>query len=101
MNDNRLIKVQLYSQRKEVTDFDMYIYGTKNEDEKAHDSFGKALKLYADDTGINASDLARFTGISKTSLSFYFNGKRQVGFNTLIAPLSRTQTPPTQNRPSF
>ena len=85
MNDNRLIRVPLYTERKEVTDFDMYIYGTKNEDEKAHDSFGKALKRYADDIGINAGDLARLTGISKSSVSYYFNGERQVGFNTLIA----------------
>ena len=85
MNDNRLIRVPLYTERKEVTDFDMYIYGTKNADEKAHDSFGKALKRYADDIGVNAGDIARLTGISKSSVSYYFNGERQVGFNTLIA----------------
>ena len=70
---------------EEVTDFDMYIYGTKNEDEKAHDSFGKALKRYADDIGVNTREIARLTGISKSSVNYYFNGKQQVGFNTIIA----------------
>ena len=86
MNDNnRLIKVPLYTETKEITDFDMYIYGTKNVDEQKQDSFGKALKRYADDIGVNAGDIARLTGISKSAVSYYFNGERQVGFNTLIA----------------
>ena len=85
MNDNRLIKVPLYSEREEVTDFEMYIYGTKNSEEQKHDSFGNALKRYADDIGVNAGELARLTGISKSSVSYYFSGERQVGFNTLIA----------------
>ncbi len=85
MNDNRLIKVPLYSEREEVTDFEMYIYGTKNSEEQKHDSFGNALKRYADYIGVNAGELARLTGISKSSVSYYFSGERQVGFNTLIA----------------
>ncbi|MDE6679164.1 MAG: helix-turn-helix domain-containing protein [Ruminococcus sp.] len=84
MNNNRLIKVPLYTERKKITDFDMYIYGTKNADEQKQDSFGKAMKRYADDIGVNTSDLAKLTGISKSSVSYYFNGERQVGFNTLI-----------------
>ena len=85
MNDNRLIRVPLYSEREKVTDFEMYIYGTKNAEEQKQDSFGKALKRYAEDIGVNAGDLARLTGISKSSVSYYFSGERQVGFNTLIA----------------
>lgn len=77
MNDNRLIKVPLYSEREEVTDFEMYIYGTKNSEEQKHDSFGNALKRYADYIGVNAGELARLTGISKSSVSYYFSGERQ------------------------
>ena len=71
--DNELIKVPLYTEREEVTDFDMYIYGTKNANAQKQDFFGKALKRYADDIGVNAGELARLTGISKSSVNYYFN----------------------------
>lgn len=83
--DNELIKVPLYIEREEVTDFDMYIYGTKNAEEQKQDFFGKALKRYADDIGVSAGELAKLTGISKSAVNYYFSGERQVGFNTLIA----------------
>ena len=50
MNDDRLIKVPLYSQREEV----------------------------ADDIGVNTGDVARLTGIAKSSVSYYFSGEWQV-----------------------
>lgn len=83
--DNKSIRVPLYSEMEEVIDFDMYIYGTKDAEEQKHDSFGNALKRYADDIGVNATELANLTGISKSAVNYYFSGERQVGFNTLIA----------------
>ena len=83
--DNKSIRVPLYSEMEEVTDFEMYIYGTKNAEEQKHDSFGNALKRYADDIGVNATELANLTGISKSAVNYYFSGERQVGFNMLIA----------------
>lgn len=82
--DNESIRVPLYSEREEVNDFEMYIYGTKNAEEQKQDFFGKALKRYANDIGVNATELAKLTGISKSAVNYYFNGERQVGFNTLI-----------------
>jgi len=82
--DNELIKVPLYTEREKFTDFEMYIYGTKNANEQKQDFFGKALKRYANDIGVNATELAKLTGISKSAVNYYFNGERQVGFNTLI-----------------
>ena len=70
---------------KDVTDFEVYIYGTKDAEEQKQDSFSKALKRYADDSGINAGELAKLTGISKSAVKYYFSGERQVGFNMLIA----------------
>ncbi|MDE7137923.1 MAG: helix-turn-helix domain-containing protein [Ruminococcus sp.] len=83
--DNELIKVPLYTEMEEVTDFEMYIYGTKDAEEQKQDFFGKALKRYANDIGVNATELAKLTGISKSAVNYYFNGERQVGFNMLIA----------------
>ncbi len=83
--DNESIKVPLYTEREEVTDFDMYIYGTKDAEEQKHDFLGKTLKRYADDIGVSATELANLTGISKSAVNYYFSGERQVGFNTLIA----------------
>lgn len=83
--NNELIKVPLYTKMEKVTDFEMYIYGTKDAEEQKQDFFGKALKRYADDIGVSATELARLTGISKVAVNYYFSGERQVGFNTLIA----------------
>lgn len=83
--DNESIRVPLYSEREEVTDFEIYIYGTKNAEEQKQNFFGKALKCYANDIGVNATELARLTGISKSAVNYYFSGERQVGFNMLIA----------------
>ncbi|MCM1316432.1 MAG: helix-turn-helix domain-containing protein [Alistipes senegalensis] len=83
--DNKSIRVPLYTEREEVTDFDMYIYGTKDAEEQKHDFLGKALKRYADDIGVNATELANLTGISKSAVNYYFSGERLVGFNTLIS----------------
>lgn len=85
MDNNKLTRVPLYVERKEVTDFDMYIYGTKNAEEQEQDFFGKALKHYTDDIGISAGKLAKLTGISKSAVNYYFSGERQVRFNMLIA----------------
>lgn len=85
MENDKTIRVPLYSEREEVTDFEMYIYGTKNAEEQKRDSFGKALKRYADDSEINAGELAKLTGISKSAVNYYFSGERQVGFNMFIA----------------
>lgn len=65
--NNESIRVPLYVEKAEVTDFDMYIYGTKDAEEQKQDSFSKALKRYADDSGINAGELAKLTGISKSA----------------------------------
>ena len=35
--DNELIKVPLYTEMEEVTDFEMYLYGTKNANEQKQD----------------------------------------------------------------
>lgn len=83
--DNESIKVPLYTESKEVTDFEMYIYVTKDSEKQKHDFLGKALKRYADDIKISATELANLTGISKSAVNYYFSGERQVGFNTLIA----------------
>ena len=83
--DNKSIRVPLYTEREEVIDSTMYIYGTKDAEEQEHDFLGKALKRYADDIGVNATELANLTGISKSAVNYYFSGERQVGFNTLIA----------------
>lgn len=85
MENSKIIKVPLYSEREKVIDFEMYIYGTKNTEEQKQDSFSKALKRYADDIGVNAGELAKLTGISKSAVNYYFIGERQVGFNMLIA----------------
>lgn len=60
---------------EEVTNFDMYIYSTKNAEDQKQDSFSKALKRYADDIGINAGELAKLTGISKLAVNYYFSGE--------------------------
>lgn len=83
--NNESIKVPLYSEMKDVTNFEVYIYGTKDAEEQKQDSFSKALKRYADDIGISAGELTNLTGISKSAVNYYFSGERQVGFNTLIA----------------
>lgn len=73
--DNESVKVPLYIEREEVTDFDMYIYGTKNVEEQKRDFFGKAMKRYADDIGVSAGELAKLTGISKSAVNYYFSEK--------------------------
>ena len=83
--NNESIRVPLYNEMKDVTDFEVYIYGTKDAEEQKQDSFSKALKRYADDSGINAGELAKLTGISKSAVNYYFSGERSVSFNTLIA----------------
>lgn len=74
--DNKSIRVPLYTEREEVINFDMYIYGTKDAEEQKHDFFGKALKRYADDIGVSATELANLTGISKSAVNYYFSGER-------------------------
>lgn len=79
-NDNPKLRVPLFYEHEEPEDYKTYIYGSDPDD----DTFGKALKRYADELGLTQGLLAELTGISRSSFSCYFNDRRSIGYEYLI-----------------
>ena len=79
-NEKNKFSVPLFSKRDEPKDYKTYIYGSEPDE----DTFGKALKRYADEIGITQAQLAELTGISRSSFYSYYNDRRNIGYEYLI-----------------
>lgn len=84
MNNDSKLRVPLFTEGNEPEDYELYIYGTLDVAERKQDSFGKALKRYADEVGLTQEQIAALTGISRSCFYYYCNDLRKIGYNYLI-----------------
>ena len=95
--------IPLFKDRPEPKNIDKYIYGSVNDDDKRSDTFEKAFERYLSDSGrnnrkVSARTLSILSGISKSEINYYLNGKRKVTYESLCAicialrlPISRQE----------
>ena len=73
MNDDTAgLRVPLFIEREEPENYELYIYGTLDAAKRKKDTFGKALRRYACDSGL--------TGISRFCYYYYCNDLRKIGY---------------------
>lgn len=85
MNDDTAgLRVPLFIEVEEPENYELYIYGTLDAAKRKKDTFGKALRRYAGDSGLTQGQIAVLTGISWSCYYYYCNDLRKIGYEYLI-----------------
>ncbi len=78
-NEKTKLRVPLFTEREEPENYETYINGAVPDD-----TFGKALKRYAKESGLTQGQLAELTGISRSGFYYYCKDQRKIGYEYLI-----------------
>lgn len=99
-------RIPLFSERREPSNRDKYIYGSEKYEDKVKDTFPKAFSRYMSDSGpdgkkVSARKLHTLSGVSKSAINYYLLGSRRVTYETLCAVCIALRLHPMRQRHLF
>ena len=99
-------RIPLFSERREPSNRDKYIYGSEKYEDKISDTFPKAFSRYMSDSGpdgkkVSARKLHTLSGVSKSAINYYLLGVRRVTYETLCAVCIALRLHPMRQRHLF